>query len=408
MMHCPIWARACSSARTPGVPALISLRDARLFQESLSANSTLATFKDAYQTGKFRVVEDEDKASAGLNSNRSLPMLQFPKYRIFEEVAKDAKIGEWRKPVTKWARLAKAVLKMYMVGLKNNWYIRKSAKKVTTKFGTTPEQFAAELYKDMTFQEIEHRIKGLRPAPLRINRSEFQELHRQKEFWKIPAFFALYVVFEEFLPLICYLLPSIVPWNCLTPGGFKKLSDLRVSSKSLLPFKSQDKLVPAYASPYSVPLDNVIGLLRSHRMISRWKAAVYRVSGNRTQLCELLTQLSQNLTLDDWFLVSQVVNADGIVAITDRELVNAVLERQLYFKGEDLNALASTEIGRRLLVWRLLIYWSFRFHGTTVTGGPKTFSETWGVNNVGIMNFPGSTQLLDFNTLKNVVDQCCT
>ncbi|CUS20357.1 LAQU0S01e04808g1_1 [Lachancea quebecensis] len=405
-MHCPIRARAYSSARSPAVSALISLRDARLFQESLITNSTLAALKNAYQTGRFRIVEDEDKASADLNSNRSLPMLQFPKNKIFEEVTNDAKIGEWRKPVTKWARLAKAVLKMYMTGLKNNWYVLKSAKKLSTTFGTAPEKLAAELYKDMTFQEIENRIKELRPTPLRVNRGEFQELYRQKEFRKIPMFFALYVVFEEFLPVICYLLPSIVPWNCLTPGAFKKLSDLHAGSKDLLPYKLQDKSVPTYASPYSVPLANVIGLLRSHKLISRWKATVYRASGNRTQLCELLTQLNQYFTLDDWFLVSKIVNADGIVAITDRELVNAVLERQLYLKGEDLNALASTETGKRLLVWRLFIYWSFRLHGTTCVGGPNTFSEAWGVNNVSIMNFPGSTHLLDLNTLKNVVDQC--
>ncbi|SCV05856.1 LANO_0H16688g1_1 [Lachancea nothofagi CBS 11611] len=393
--------RAHYSTNKIAGPSLISLSSSKSYKESLSANSTLAQLVEAYRSGNLRVAEDVQGNSAEINSNRSLPMTLFPKVQVFSDVMSDPKVGDWRKPMTKWFRLGKTVLKMYLNGIRDTWNVHKESRETLDKFAKH-QPLVTQLYRDLEFREIESRIKSTGPVQLAITRKEFQEVHRRKEFWKLPSFFVLFILFEEALPFICYFIPSIVPWNCLTPGAFKKLSEVRISSQKFLPCKSSETPAPDYVSPYAMPLTNVTELLRSFKLLPRWKSIIYNWFDNKVEPCESLAQFHQYLVLDDWFLLQSMLSKEKQTTLTEKELINAILERQLYEPGENLNSLAREEAGRKVLLWRLFIYWAFRFQDTIVAGGSKTFSEVWGVNNVGILNFPGSQKLLNKTSLDNL------
>ncbi|SCU82524.1 LADA_0C05996g1_1 [Lachancea dasiensis] len=400
-MHRVCLTRRYSSYKAPRSSSLIDISTSEAYQDSLSQNRTLRRLVDAYKQGKFKVVDSHEDLTSSLNSSRSLPMIQFPKNQVFQEVLHDSSVGEWRKPMTKWLRLGKKVLKMYLNGIRDTWKVYRDSRGVLTKFNAN-EPIVTHLYRDLEFQQIENRHRGEGPSKLAITRSEFQEVHRMKEVWKLPTFFLLLLIFEEAVPIICYLLPSVVPWNCLTPGAFKKLSQKRISSQNKLPYAKSFDTLPKYASPYSIPLEDVKTLLRTFRVAHRWKVELYHWSGNRTAPSELLALFHQYLVLDDWLLLQSIFDEGEATLLCDKELVNAIVERQLFYAGEDLNILVSSVDGRKLLVWRLFIYWAFRFDGSLMAGGSKTFSELWGVNNIGILNFPGSRKLMDTSNLETI------
>ncbi|SCV02553.1 LAME_0H02696g1_1 [Lachancea meyersii CBS 8951] len=390
--------RSYSSLRKLATSSLVAVDSAKCFQQSLSDNSTLAKLAKAYKTGKFGVAASNTEMFDDLNSDRSLPLVRFPKLQVFEEVQNDPKVGDWRKPATKWFRLGKKLLKMYLNGIKDTWRVFYDSRKVLQKIGNS-QSIITLTYRDLEFQEIQNRIKPGSPVRLAITRRELQEIYRRQELWKLPAFFVLLLIFEETLPVICFLVPSLVPWNCLTPGAYKKLSERRIVSQSLLPFYQLPTSSPSYTPPYALELSHTTDLLKRFKMLSKTKAYLYSWSENRTRLGELLAQFHQYLVLDDWLLLQSILNTDQKTILSEKELVNAILDRQLYRPGEDLNYLTSNEIGRKMLIWRLIVYWSFRFQGTAVTGGSKTFSELWGVNNIGVLNCPGTQQLIDESIL---------
>ncbi|SCU79670.1 LAFA_0B04808g1_1 [Lachancea sp. 'fantastica'] len=390
--------RCYCSLDNSSLSRIIAINSAKSFQQSLSSNLTLAKLAKAYQNGKFAIDDGSKEISDDLNSTRTLPLVKLPKNQIFNEVLNDPKVGDWRKPATKWFRLGKSLLKMYMNGIKSTWKVYFGTRKLMQGSGAS-RSIVTSTYRNLEFQQIQNRVKSDDTVNLGLTRKQFQEIHRRQEFWKLPVFLILFLVFEETLPFICYLVPSLVPWNCLTPGAFKKLSERRIASQQQLPYQNSGSDV-CYTTPYALQCSYTSDLLKSFKMLSSTRALLYSWSGNNNRLCELLARFHQYLVLDDWFLLQSILNTNEKTILSQSELVNAILERQLYRPGEDLNQLVSTEYGQKVLAWRLIIYWSFRFQGTITTGGTKTFSELWGVNNIGILNYPGSQKLVDESSLR--------
>lgn len=122
--------------------------------------------------------------------------------------------------------------------------------------------------------------------------------------------------------------------------------------------------------------------------ISKWKLKIYDTMNIRKNPSETLMRIHQYLFIDDWFLLKDIMD-DNPTLLSRKELVNCIFERQLFSADEDLNKMVNEEEGRRLLIWRLFAYWSFRFDGTVTVGGGQLFVEKWGVNNVAILNYSG-------------------
>ncbi|GAV55202.1 hypothetical protein ZYGR_0AS05260 [Zygosaccharomyces rouxii] len=363
---------------------LVSPLSVSALNDPLHSNPLLNRLKDTYLSGKL-VVGHED-ATESLNSTSSLPMTQFPKDKIFMQVSQDDKVGFWRKPLVKWFRLGVYMVKYYKEGVKNTYRLAKDTRPLDRQY---QGKMATELCKFVEFNETEYRLKkrsGSEPIGLLpLNRRQFVEFHRRKEAWKIPFFFILALVFEEFTAVICYLWPKVAPHNCLTPGAFAKITKSHVN-----PELGQIPQVPPYKSPYTMHTDEVYDRLKraSVEETPKWKLALYRLVNNKVLPRETLVRIHHYLFVDDWLLLQHILRNKSTV-LAPAELVDCIRLRQLYRSEEDLNAMANDPQGQRVLVWRLLIYWAFRFDKTVTCGGESLFAERWGANNISILNYSG-------------------
>lgn len=353
--------------------------------DSLQSNLLLNRLKDTYLDGKLTIKCTD--ATESLNSTRSLPMTQLPKDKIFIQVSQDNNVGSWRKPIVKWFRLGIYMIKYYKEGIKNTYRVAKDTRSLVRKY---EDRMATEFCKLVEINEIECRLKkklGLESLVglLPLNRRQFVEYYRRKEVWKIPFFFILALVFEEFTAVICYLWPKVAPHNCLTPGAFAKIT--RSHGNDKLGEMSQ---VPTYKSPYTMQTDEVFNKLQKSSVeeTPKWKLGLYRLVDNKILPRETLVRIHHHLFVDDWLLLQHILHNES-TTLAPAELVDCIWLRQLYRPEEDLNGMVNDPEGQRVLVWRLLIYWAFRFDKTITSGGESLFAEKWGVNNVSILNYSG-------------------
>lgn len=350
--------------------------------QSIQANKLLKKLGLKLKTGELQLVE-LDNGDDGINSDRSLPMTVFPKQKIFTEVASDNGIAGWRKGIVKWFRLGVHMMKYYRYGLQNTYRVAKDTRHlIADNQLDSKSSLATQMTKLIEFNEIQARLDKA-PSSLPLTRRQFVEYYRRGQVWKIPTFFLIALVLEEFTAVLCYFFPKVAPHNCLTPGGYLKIcrSHARIS----------DFTDPAkYKSPYNLAKKQLLQILRTSPVIQTpsWRLRVYELIDNKRQPCETLVQIHQYLFVDDWLLLKSILSGKE-ARLSYRELVNCIWERQLYSKNEDLNKMVNDEIGRRILIWRLFLYWSFRFDKTVTTGDDQLFSEKWGVNNVSILNYTG-------------------
>ncbi|EDO16548.1 hypothetical protein Kpol_1064p29 [Vanderwaltozyma polyspora DSM 70294] len=376
---------------------LISFASSDAFKKSLNDNKALKRLGSAYMQSKLTIVDgysDNVEISAELNSLRTLPRSVLPKDEIFHKVSNDPSVPNWRKPITKWFKLGVYIIKYYKKGVQAIYTVHKETSKLRHKVDKTSNvPLATDLYKYIELSEIEsQKNKESSIASCPISRKQFVEYHRRQEFWKLPSFILLALIFEEFTAVICYFFPKMVPFNCLIPGGYQKLSkqnarDMTISNSN--EFK--------YQSPYTISKTVLYEFLKgrvAESYISKSKIALSKLSNNRKIPSEALTYIYQHMFVDDWLLLNHIFQ-NTETKISFEELVNAIMERKLYTPEEDLNQMVNTEIGRKVLTWRLLIYWSYRFEGcVSVIPGKmeegQLFSQKWGINNVSIINHPGT------------------
>ena len=125
-------------------------------------------------------------------------------------------------------------------------------------------------------------------------------------------------------------------------------------------------------------------------MTSGWKLYIYKKLKLQKLLCDELEKIYQYFLIDDWLLLQGILKTEGgtaKVVLSDKELVNCVLERKLYRKDEDLNKMVNDTSGQNILLKRLFLYWSLRYDDTISFNGEHTFSEKWGVDNISLLKY---------------------
>lgn len=387
---------------------------------SLMKTALFDALNSRYKSGALQIVQDvnwnakttpsnsPELLTATLNSNRSLPMTKFPKQDILEQVKLDTKVGQWRKFMTGWFRIGLYLLKSYKTGIQNTfkvfWDTRNEERKFDIKNGAL-----AKLVREIEMHEINiklsssslpSRVSAKVPSkPFSINRKALVELIRRDQIWKLPVFFTLVFIFEEVSALIFTFFPRVCPYNCLTPGGYKKLSNLYMKNTTNpqenyglgpLEFTKQGSI--KYEAPYVVPIENLYSFLTSfpQSMVSKWKLYIYKKLKLQKLLCNEIEKIYQYFFIDDWLLLQSILNTDAEatkIGLSDRELVNCILERKLYRMGDDLNEMVNDTLGQKILLKRLFLYWSLRYNDTVSLNGKHTFSEKWGVNNISLLKY---------------------
>ncbi|CAI4052109.1 Pnt1p SKDI_15G4040 [Saccharomyces kudriavzevii IFO 1802] len=373
-----------------------------------------------YKSGMLQVVQDvnwnantapsysSEHLTSTLNSTRSLPMTKFPKQEIIERVKSDTKVGQWRKFLTSWFRIGLFLLKSYKTGIQDTlkvyWDTRSVERRIDIKNGAL-----AKLMREIEMNEINIKLssslspkkESVRVAsePFSINRKELVELIRRDQIWKLPVFFTLVFIFEEISALIFIFFPRVCPYNCLTPGGYKKLSNIYIQATTganancgLGPLEFSKEGTIKYEPPYSLSTENLHGFLKNfpQSMVSSWKLCIYKKLKLQKLLCNEVEKIYQYLLIDDWLLLQGILKTDSEtikIVLSDKELVNCILERKLYLMGDDLNEMVSDTLGQKILLKRLFLYWSLRYNDTISFNGKHMFSEKWGVNNISLLKY---------------------
>ena len=114
------------------------------------------------------------------------------------------------------------------------------------------------------------------------------------------------------------------------------------------------------------------------------------------------------MIVDDWLTLKRIIEQlssqqSESINISYNELVNYIIERQLYYPNEDLNLMVNDSTDRKVLINRLLCYWSFRFDGIDIKNGTMNFTDKWGVDNINLFNYTGTVDKkgdLQFSLIK--------
>ncbi|SCU78426.1 LAMI_0A04588g1_1 [Lachancea mirantina] len=376
---------------------LINFETSDLFAQSCRDNECLSQLANIIRKTQSDKISDlKPLKSSTINSDRSLPIPVFPRQEIFDQVDQDVAVQQWRKFPTKWFRFGKFVIKNYTSSLRNMWGLFKDTRVIHKEYRDF-NKLVMSTSKTIEFAEIEAKVTKSPLKSLQLTRIQFQEYRRRGEFYKVPSFLLILLLFEEFTPALCYVFPSLVPWNCLTPSAYKKLSSKGANVNLHGDLTKSNE----YLSPYNVPIDKAVEFLANKRVLSRWQTVFYRIAGNNDKIYEALAQYNQYLLVDDWLLLTHIFEA-GTIDLSNRELINAIFERQLYNASEDLGTMIVNEQSRKTFLYRLMFYLAFRYNSTLRAGGDKQFTEAWGVNNIAILNIPGTSRFLEPRDLDKV------
>ncbi|CAG58208.1 uncharacterized protein GVI51_C02673 [Nakaseomyces glabratus] len=342
---------------------------------------------ELYKNGKLQVVTSHTKIQDDFNSTRSLPMVEFPKNRIFTEVENDTKVGNWRKPITKYYRLGISLLKFYRDGIQNTYAVYRDSRRFLKGFGSQNYKDAIpSMLRIIESQELQLKRNVLtnNTNDLAFKRADLVEMMRRNEIYKLPNFFIICLVFEELTAVLCYFFPQVAPRNCMTPGGYFKISNKKIEQ-----FKKLTREVitdsEQYLPPYALSNSQIYGIIKNSEMpISRGKLYLRNMFNIKDKLIQDLTIWYQYIYIDDWYLVTTLLKGKEL-RLDRSELVNCIYERKLYQKGENLNEMMLSKEGTDTLVRRLIDYWSYRFGNTIIIDGKLTFNEKWGITNLKSM-----------------------
>ncbi|CCF55841.1 hypothetical protein KAFR_0A04060 [Kazachstania africana CBS 2517] len=339
--------------------SLINLETQNAFMKSTATNKVFHILKDAIRSNKLIFTDDLAKISRGLNSPDTLPLTLSSKQIICKG---DPQVSSHFFKL--WYRILKFQTNRLKTTIKTFYRLQKTSKPLKN----------AKILQALDL-----------PTPaFQISRREVVESHRLRIVKsKLPQLLLLTLIFEEMIIPIFHFFPKLGIRPLLTTRALRQLSKSYSFEKRVI---KNDNFA---MSPYHLKTGELEALLKTlfSCPVPNWRITLWSKLNIKWRLAEVLTDIHQFLIVDDWLLLKDITNeSKEISSISFNELVNFVLERQLFYNGEDLNAMVHSEDGRNVLIWRLICYLSFKFDQV----GSSSFTEKWGVNNVSILNFPGT------------------
>ncbi|CAN3365123.1 hypothetical protein DICA3_E21792 [Diutina catenulata] len=298
------------------------------------------------------------EGASAVNSPKSLPAPLNPKQQTFAEVAEaNPDASPMILKVKQFFAFGKSILKFYKSGIVNVWHNKTEVNKligqdfsvlrvgpqgqdIPTKIGAfskLTEEMATMVYESKSQTAAERARKAADEHELissnlfTITRSQFQLINRtKKDFYKLPLFAVLFIIFEETMPLLCYVIPEITPSTCVLPALLPRLWNSSTAAvlcqmKQDRYSRPDDREQGAMMTAYSMPLDEVLALCRVLRLTSRFiPNALYPESYVRRQL----HQYYNYLQVDNYYLAGLNGNG-GVFDLSGEELMIACLERNL-------------------------------------------------------------------------------
>ena len=345
-------------------------------------NELFQKLSDKIKCNQIKIVDTPEEIDSDINSPTTLPGTRSIITIERNKINMTNNVPQWRKSPTLWFRIIKEQMKVYRTAIKNAYMIHKQYKPVPAVTYSSQQ-----LFKDLEFNVLNKQV----------TRRQFVEIYRKNEFWKLPRFLLMFFIFEELFLVMVYLWPKLGLRSALSVGAYKKITNSHVFNDDLRNKVSGTIGIGKNVKPISSPYDLDINILKQLLVqlptneFANWKINIWKLFNVKSKLANVVADRCEYYIVDDWLLLKKLMNSDT-VSISKSELVNLIAERQLYNKGEDINAMVNDTTGLRILLWRLTLYWSFRFDKIDILSPTikSNFTNKWGVNNVSILNFPGT------------------
>lgn len=296
--------------------------------------------------------------STTINATKTLPITIQSKQEIYTQVVHDYPDKQGVSLKLKQAiTYAKTIINFYKLGIKNVWQnqlslrefkkdfyidhvnlIGKEVKIKIPSFNKLVEVMSQRVYIEkveiVTFNkntkgDVKKTTDESSLPIFNMTREQFQIYKRTPpDFYKIPLFALICLVFEELTPVLCYLIPEITPSTCVLPNilpriwnpkGINKLKELNqeLSESQMIDLSSK--------TSYNLDLEHARHLCQSLRLVSR---IVPIQLYPETYLRDKLQQYYNYLIIDNYYLSG--LNGDGnLWNLNDQELIVACLERNL-------------------------------------------------------------------------------
>lgn len=253
-----------------------------------------------------------------VNALLTLPKHLKPKVDVFDEVRQQ----RGNVAVFQWFAYGKQIVGFYKDGLKNVWTNHRQVKKLEP---VPVQEMAQTLYQSTVECEakrgdlVKAGAQLVEPRLFKLSRSEFQLVRRtNRDFYKLFSFGALFLIFMEFTPLLCYVFPEVTPLTCILPMFWKRIYNSR-------PTPNVEDPEYATKTAYSIPAEHVAPLADALKIKSKNVPAFFYPE---TVLRRRLQFYCNYLKVDNYYLSG--LNGDGnIWSLAPQELVLACLERNL-------------------------------------------------------------------------------
>lgn len=375
-------------------PFILSSRDE--FKESSKDNKLYHFLQDQVRTQRIKFIPEpvvmnkkvdttNTKYDTELNSPETLPLTI--KLRTQEDVST---VPKWRRLPTLGFRVGKKLIRLYRDSIQTTYKVWKHGTKIDTK----------DILRQLELDNFNNKYPNL-------TRKQFvQNTIRVTEIKKLPRFILLLFIFEELTFLLMYLRPKLGLYRCLGNGAFNKLS--KTHSR---PLNNGVNKTKPYDTVYSMSTKSKAQFLQN-LMINKqpnWKLQIWKLFKQDDKLAKEVNKLIQYLIIDDWLILKRIIEHSSTkstpIVLTNNELVNCILERQLYSSNEDLNTMVNNDEGKQVLIQRLICYWSFKFDGIDIENGTIEFTKKWGVNNINLFKYTGAVNKDSMNPALITTDQ---
>lgn len=372
------------------VASQINVSSKESFLKSLEANPTLLKL---WHTHHHKPEPDL------INANNTLPIVLRTKKVVFEDIQKENPKSEGvQLKFKQYTGYFKSIIHFYRIGIQNVWQNRTRVAEIKSKYSIENVEQDGSITKrklknsgDLinllnaleTMQIIEQETlkKFDKTTILNLNRLEFQTILRtQQDFYKIPLFAMILLVFAETTPILCYIFPELAPSTCVFPGllikkyssstkAFQQLTKLRLERYGAV--YSQGEI--PFQSVYKLPHDELKLLVQSLNLKSKYLPVfLYPISTLQARL-----KFHYDLIkVDNHYLINGE-DGNNIWGLNKNELIRSCLDRGLL----DLEKDDLIHIGAHTLKLRLLFHLCFSNEDKSI-GNVGVF----GINQLGLDN----------------------
>lgn len=277
-----------------------------------------------------------------MNCPQSLPSAVLLRADVFAKVAAG---GPARTPLAlrQWLAFGRQLVGFYKSGVTNVYHNRKALQAVLRRMvfarvdaagrrqsvhPTSPAQLDWYLGNQLAWTQIERETVKRDPRPPPISRADYQLVHRtHTDLPKLPLFALAALVFEETVPIVCYIAPAIMPSTCVLPvlrprlyAGATKAQQALAADYVLRMAAGILRALLAARSAYAMLRRELVLAATATRVMSGMlPPALYPTR----VLQQRLHNYTQHLIIDNRLIAAN----GGATALLDAELVQALGDR---------------------------------------------------------------------------------